>query len=124
MREGIAAAEGLPDSLDAEMRAALADRVSSALQWRRLQDHARATDLIQANQNLLWDTRILTDIRPIFTEGSDPKPTGWLALHTLQLTYWDGSHVGEFFVVLDRDELHRLAKGIERAQSKTERQPR
>ncbi|AXV05291.1 hypothetical protein DVS28_a0587 [Euzebya pacifica] len=104
--------------LDEEQQQALADRVGAMLSWEALAAHARAADLVDANQNLLWESRILTDIRPVFTEGNEPKATHGLVLHSLQLTYWNGAQLTELFVTLDRDELQRLAKVIERAQKK------
>ena len=96
----------------------MADRLVAMLQWPVVEDHARAVDLIRAKEDPLWDSRILTDVRPIFSEGTDPEATGWLVLHTLQLTYWNGSTHSEFFVSLDHDELDRLGRAIDRARKK------
>lgn len=101
-----------------EARKILADRVRTALSWRTLQDYERASDLLGASQNLLWDSRILTDLRPLFSSEEEADIEAGLVVHTLELTYWDGSRVSNFYVAMDRDELRGLQRAVRRALNK------
>jgi hypothetical protein len=79
---------------------------------------ARALDVMTQHKNVLQRSRILTDIRPIFSSGDNPQPTAAVIVHNLQLvTYSDGDFV-TFVAALDSQDLRSLAKVITRAIQK------
>ena len=62
--------------------------------------------------------RILTDIRPIFSDDRTLPPISAVLIHQLQLVYHEGSTTKEIHIALDSDDLSSLKVQIERAQEK------
>lgn len=116
MRETILNEEDLP--VEADLRVVLAHRVAVVLTWPGLLEHERALDLLSASQNLLWSSRVLSDLRLIFPSDEDERPDAGVVLHTLELAYWDGSGMGTFYVTMDRDKIHDLVKTLQWALKK------
>lgn len=79
---------------------------------------AAALDLSYEHPNLLRRTRILTDIRPLYSDDAT-EITGAVVSHTLQLRYFsaDGDH--ELSVSLDNADIETLAKQCRRASVKS-----
>jgi hypothetical protein len=82
---------------------------------------ARAGTLSTENQHTLTDTRVITDIRPVF-EQDNPKglPRGAVIVHTLKITYWADNESKHFFVTLDDNDVSELSEQLERARAKSE----
>jgi len=80
--------------------------------------NAKAKHLTHENNYTILDSRIFTDIRPIFTEDKDCKLRGYTILHNLKLEYSEGSHYKEAFFTLDKDDLEKLKENINRAETK------
>src|SRR5215210_3823930 len=82
---------------------------------------ARAGNLSLENEHSLTDTRVITDIRPVFEE-ENPKasPRGAVIVHTLKIRYRANNEVREFFVTLDDNDVSELSEQLERASSKAE----
>ena len=75
--------------------------------------------LFEFERNLL-DSRILTDIRPIFGDQSDVALDAAVVVHTLRLGYYEGDQTKEFYVTLDVKDIQELIDALKRAQSKAE----
>lgn len=83
---------------------------------------AKAGTLSVEHEHSLTESRILTDIRPVF-EQDDPQapPTGAMIIHTLKIGYrTDNNELKEFFVALDADDVRELSEQIARANAKAE----
>jgi hypothetical protein len=100
------------------------DRVEFEQQLRRLlgiNSHtveAKALDLLVEHERVFHDARIITDLRPVFGTEVTAPPAAGLILHTLKITYHEGSELKEFFVALDSGELDLLSSIIDRAKQK------
>lgn len=80
---------------------------------------AKATDVLADHHRPLLGSRILTDLRPIFSGKDDPRPIAGVVVHTLKLTSRAGR--GEettFYFALDEADLRALGETIERAMKK------
>ena len=80
--------------------------------------NAKAEHLTHENNYVILESRIFTDIRPIFTEDIDCKLRGYVILHNLKLEYSEGSDYKEAFFTLDKDDLEKLKENINRAETK------
>ncbi len=81
---------------------------------------AKALDVRSEYGRLFCGARILTDVRPIF--GIDPgrSPLAATIVHTLRLTYHEGTDHREFHVALDAADLQQLRELVDRARRKEE----
>jgi hypothetical protein len=82
---------------------------------------AGVEDVGREADHLLMDSRILSDLRPIYedTDG-DPHLSDLILLHNLRIRYWDDGVERTFTVVLREKDLHDLASKIKRAELKSE----
>jgi hypothetical protein len=81
---------------------------------------ARARDLLYTYPTLLRFSRILTDIRPVFSSAGEPQTLASVIAHTLVLETWEGGTNREhhLFVSLDSSDLRRLQQIVQRAIAK------
>lgn len=75
---------------------------------------AKAIELSYDSDNLLQRTRILTDVRPLFTEDAQ-SVDGAIVAHTLRLRYDSAGVDHELSLALDNSDLRRLIQDCERA---------
>ncbi len=68
--------------------------------------------------NTLHDAKILSDIRPIFDNPNEP-PVGCAIAHTLEIEYHESGEHKEFYVVLDDDDLQKMKRIVQRAETKS-----
>lgn len=102
-----------------EQRDALRDRLAELLNTGSLGVIARAGRLSLENERSLTETRIVTDIRPIFErETPQARPTGAVIIHTLKISYRADNDSKEFFVTLDANDVRELSEQLERADLK------
>jgi len=81
----------------------------------------KARDLIREHQHTFCraNTRVVTDMRPVFSAGELDVPAGVAIVHTLKLAYHlNGGEDKEFFVAMDADEIHHLMDLLLRAIDK------
>jgi hypothetical protein len=94
--------------------------LSALLQNPVIDRFAKALSLRNEYERILDDTRILTDIRPVFDEDADnPAITAAIVNHTLRFSYTSGdgeSHESHF--ALDISDLNKLRKQIDKAIKK------
>lgn len=104
-----------------EDREAFRARLTEALAIESLRVIARAAGLLFENEHSATETRIITDIRPIFEQES-PKavPVGAMVVHTLRIGYIADGEEKNFFVALDAGDVRELAEQLRRANSKAE----
>ena len=70
-----------------------------------------------ASDNLLQSTRILTDVRPLFSDDAQ-SIDGAVVAHTLRLRYDSAGIDHELSLALDSSDLHKLIEDCERALQK------
>jgi hypothetical protein len=79
---------------------------------------AKAHSLLVDHANYMCRARIFTDVRPVFGSDVDQTPMTAMVVHTLKVSFHQGSSVRDFFVVLDGGDLELLSDLIERAKGK------
>jgi hypothetical protein len=79
---------------------------------------SKAARLQRDGERLYCESKIISDVRPVF--GSDPtaSPVGAVLIHTLKLVYHLGKEHKEFHIVLDSEDLEALNDVIIRARFK------
>lgn len=82
---------------------------------------SRAQSILLAHQNTFVSSRILTDIRPIFSSSRELEPTAAVIVHSLKIEFRadDHRHLEQFFA-LDVKDLRSLRAMIDRAIQKEE----
>jgi hypothetical protein len=102
--------------------AAFRDRLTRFLSLEQpLWITARAANVMIQHKNALRSSRILSDIRAIFSSGDDPEPVAAVIVHNLQLTTIADGDYCTFIAALDTQDLRSLAAVIARAIKKEER---
>jgi hypothetical protein len=64
-----------------------------------------------------YDAIILTDIRPVFDDVNE-RPVGAAITHMLKIVYHESGDHKEFYVALEAEDLQKLKKVLQRAESK------
>ncbi len=92
--------------------------LSAILRVDALRTSMKGISLMADHERLFLDSRILTDIRPIFDDDKNALPSGAVITHTMKINmYVDGKQVS-MYVVLDGDDLHKLKSVLDRAIQK------
>lgn len=104
-----------------EARGAFRARLTEVLGIESLRIIARGAGLLLEHEHSATQTRIVTDIRPIFDQ-ENPKapPAGAMVVHTLKIGYMTDGEEKSFFVALDASDARELSEQLERANSKAE----
>ena len=96
-------------------------RLSSFLEIRgSLEISSKASDLLLEYENIFSNSRVVTDIRPIFQPNVEDGLGGALIVHTLRIGYKTASGISEFFVALESDDVQQLLEDLDRALQKEE----
>jgi len=84
---------------------------------------SKALELIYDRDNLLQRTRIMTDIRPLFSRDAT-SVDGCAISHTLRVSYDSGGTSQELSLAIDEDDLNLLMQNCSRAllKAKTARE--
>ncbi len=113
--------EELRSPSEKEQRDRFRNRLLELLGIDALSTVARAGGLLLENEHSLRQTRIITDIRPIFeSEKPQAPPAGAVIVHMLKISYWADNEVKNFFVALDTNDVRELSEQLARANSKAE----
>jgi len=107
------------DSKDIES-SSLRARFEKLLNIDTLKIISKAARLQSDGERLYCSSKILSDIRPVFSEDPTARPVGAVITHTLKITHHVGKDLEEFHVVLDSYELEVLKDVIIRACVKDE----
>jgi uncharacterized protein (DUF1501 family) len=78
----------------------------------------KARKLTYAHQNIFKSSRIITDLRPVFSTNGDQVEAVVLT-HVLSVKYFDGVRSQRIEFALDENDVTELQKSAERAQVKT-----
>ncbi|MEH1909551.1 MAG: hypothetical protein V7L05_19230 [Nostoc sp.] len=81
---------------------------------------SKAVDLLQEYDRILLNSRIITDIRPVFKSETQEGIAGALIVHTLKIDYQDASGLREFYVALDSNDVRNLQEQLSESLVKTE----
>ena len=79
---------------------------------------AKAMELSNDYNNILVETKIITDIRPVFKNDNVESPASTLILHNLKLTYYNEKTEKEIYITLDSDDIDKLIEVLNRAKQK------
>jgi hypothetical protein len=83
-----------------------------------LRTSAKAVSVLNQQERLFLDARIMSDIRPVFGDDPSERPTGAVVLHTLSIQHHTDGHTRMFNVAMDRNDLADLKLAVERAIDK------
>jgi hypothetical protein len=79
---------------------------------------SKALDVFLRHKKSFVSARILTDIRPVFSEGESPIPLAAMIVHNIEIiSHVDDEHVAEY-VALDTEDLLTLRTVVDRALQK------
>lgn len=83
---------------------------------------AKATNLLFQNERSLINSRVITDMRPVFELDSD-EVGGGIVIHTLKLEYIadQSDDQQSFSVSLDLHDIDQMIENLERAKRKGEK---
>ena len=93
-------------------------RMNRLLEIEAFNTIAKAGRLQRQGEHLYCNSRILSDIRPVFGSRPTQRPLGAVITHSLRLGYHEGSEHKEFFVILDSDDLVAINEVVARALAK------
>lgn len=79
---------------------------------------AKAIAVASDCPRLFSEARILSDLRPVFSEDVTAAPLGAVVTHNLRISYNEEGNEKEFFVYLDSKDLKSLQEQIGRALQK------
>jgi hypothetical protein len=77
----------------------------------------KADRLARAQQNIVYETKIITDLRPVFSAAGD-RILRSVVNHRLVIDYFDGNRVSRMEFGLDLEDVAELRKTCERAELK------
>ena len=95
-------------------------RFKQLLNISTLNTLSKAIRLQRDGERLYCDAKILSDIRPVFSEEASEGPGSAVITHTLKLGYHEDDDHKQFFIVLDQQDLFQLWEVIDRALKKAE----
>lgn len=81
---------------------------------------AKASEVTYSQERLLSvsDTRLFTEVRPVFQPDPEQPPVAASVIHTLRIGYYERDQAKEFFVGLDGPDLRALQEILRRAVAK------
>jgi len=103
--------------LPPEEEAKFKSRITTLLSIPSVNMSAKASRVRTDYPNVFYDARILSDVRPIFDKPG-AKPIGEIINHTLRIDYRSHGVHKEFYVTLDAEDLNKLKRVFERAETK------
>ena len=110
-----------PLELSEDKIARFQQRLFSFLEIRgSLEISSKASDLLIEYENIFSNSRVVTDIRPIFKPKVEDGLGGALIVHSLRIGYKTLSGMHEFFVALEPDDVQQLLEDLGRALQKEE----
>ncbi|MXY10422.1 MAG: hypothetical protein F4Z00_05290 [Acidimicrobiaceae bacterium] len=109
-----------PDlGLDEPSQARLLHRVQTLVGSSPTRLFHKSLLLLQEHDSVFVDTKIVTDIRPVFGDDiSDGAETAVLT-HSLKIEFFRAGRRDHFYVALDHDDLLSMKEAIDRAIAKT-----
>ena len=121
LAEGIATSSLITKSKDftSETRKTLSSRLTKLLGFHKtLGVTSKAFDVMTEQERIYCHSRILSDIRPVFTENPETAD-GAVIIHNLQIAFHRCGEHEEIYIALDTNDLQQLKQVVERAEKKT-----
>lgn len=112
-------AETLASDSDQSSRRTLSARFSSLLELPAVHASAKAWSLLEENDNIYLDSRIITDLRPVFGHEVSGVLYASLITHTVRITARSNNRRENSFFVLDDEDIKSLIKQLDRALLKS-----
>ena len=81
---------------------------------------AKANSVMYEYKNVYYKSRVITDIRPVFSSEIDSIEAA-LIIHNLRIHYHINGNHEDFYVALDTNDLQQLIDVLERAKVKAEK---
>ncbi|PKA06386.1 hypothetical protein [Leptospira harrisiae] len=76
-------------------------------------------ELTEEFPRVFSDSRIVTDVRPVFSENLDESGIlSYLVVHTLKLNYYENGNLSSSYIKIDLGDLNNLKEQIDRAIAK------
>ncbi len=111
----------LTDDLAPASPEAAAERFKALLDQPELSRVARAFDVLTEEERIFHTARMVTDVRPIFSDDVSEAPTAAVLVHTLKIDHHEyPGEVKSFFLALDEADIRRLKAVLERELLKAE----
>lgn len=79
---------------------------------------SKVLGVIGDHDHVYCRSRVLTDVRPVFSSSVSDPPAALVVVHTLRLTYHSDGDMHSFYIALDAADLEDLREQIERAVEK------
>lgn len=92
--------------------------LTQLLSFESLSTASKAMHLKDDHERVFYLGRILTDARPVYGADTKEAPSAIVISHTLKLSFSKDDGFGDFYIVLDRDDLEFLQDLLERAKQK------
>jgi hypothetical protein len=118
LANGVAHSSDLPDG--AKEPQVLAQRVHALLELESVITTGRAIDLLTEHEHLFHSARVLTDIRPVFSDDPKEPPSGALVIESLKVEYFDEGSTRSLYLALSTAELRNLRDTVDRALEKSD----
>jgi hypothetical protein len=96
----------------------LRERVVGVLDTSYVVYQEKAARLTTAAPQTIQTSRCLTDLRPVFAEGTGDEVRGFLVLHMLELEVLEGDEVRSVYFNVDSTMLSALGETVSRALGK------
>jgi hypothetical protein len=119
----VEAAEAIADASDvdtADLGKRLVQRLVALFDLPNLFQVAKAIDLLTEHEHVFHDARIVTDIRPIFSDERHHEPIAAMIVQQMKIEFHDVTGIKAIFLALDAGDLRKLGEIIDRAQEKHE----
>lgn len=110
--------DALAIELDEPQVRALRFRLVQLLETSVFERLTKAQDIFTETDQTFLDSRIITDIRPVYGDNPDEGPSGVVVVHNLRLRYFREGQERQFSVALRIRDLDELSRVIDRAQRK------
>lgn len=113
----VAAADGGPP--DPQDKAKLEGRLREWLGTPSVSVVGKATDIELSHERVFLAARIISEMRPVFSDDAEQRPSAAVVVHILELTYGtQGRDTEVFYVALDEADLSKLGRAVDRARRK------
>lgn len=105
---------------DLQLVADVAAKITALLEIQSLKVSTKAWSLLEENDKIFTDARVVTDLRPVFGDEAVAPLAATVILHTLRIAYRTAGAGEGVFLVADDADLRALKNEIERALQKSE----
>ncbi len=110
--------ESLAEQDGEDRPSGLENRLDRLLAIEAVKLASKAIAIQHEHEHVFCTARIFTDIRPIFGDDARAPPGGGVLVHSLKISYHEGSRTRDLFVALDPDDIDTLRDLIVRAEIK------